>query len=179
MQKFLLIVSIIVVIVVTGVFCVNLATAIIAGTKHWFTRKDDCAEIQDPADRAICNENGCTDCDIKDEAFFYIFRIYSMFFCVMAAVAEFPRFKFFQESFKIFRYFWGRGFLHIFLGFLTISGASQNNHANEKDTQLVAQIFGYIMMGLGVMHMVFSCLCFKVYGRDAEKESSEAAYQAV
>ena len=136
---------------------VNIATGVKAATDHWFVQCRNCDRYEGN-DVAKCQANCCDSCGKKEEAFFYIYRIYSVLFSMLAILAEFPKFKFFRKSFRIFKFYWGRGFLQVFIGFITVTG---NVSPKNPDAALWAEIIGYCLMVLGLLHCFMSCLCFK------------------
>lgn len=149
-QKFLLLLKIFALLCIVAAFVMNLTTAIKAAQEKWFEAPQ------------------CKNCGAKEAAFFYIMRIYSMVFCIIIGLAEYRGFEWFHDGIKVLRYYWGRGFLQVFVGFLTVTG---DVAPDSSTTTLVASIIGYVLMGCGGLHFLLSLLCFKEYstqGRDAQ-----------
>lgn len=94
--------------------------------------------------------------DVKGGTYFYILRVYTTFFCVLAVLAEFPSVEFFHDSFKIFRYAFGRGFLYVFVGFLTVTG---NMSKGSETIGTFSAVVGYILCCIGLVNCVTGCLC--------------------
>jgi hypothetical protein len=157
-QKFLLLVAIVTVLLLLTVFAANIVAAVHRTTS-------DCDGLSGPQ-KETCQKYGCGDCNVWDATLYYIIRVYCLVFSILGVVAEFPKFKFFREAFKIFRYFWGRGFLHVFLGILTL----QSHNNNSQGENLWIDIISCVLIGCGFFHFILSCACFKQSNKGMEDD---------
>jgi uncharacterized membrane protein YgcG len=169
MQSIALFFAIVAGILISACMVANIATAVIAATDKWFVRCENCHEYSNTTEQQKCTENCCTECDKKDQAFFYIFRIYSVLFCLLAIVAEFP-FKAFRAAFRVLSWYWGRGLLQIWIGFLTVTG---NVSPKDADAAWWCSVAGYALMIMGGIHLVLTCICFKDKSSSRDDEEFE------
>lgn len=174
MQKVLLIISICAVIAALACFAANLTTTIKASTETWFVPCSKCkGRGGDKECGNSCCQDGTPQCSTKQAAFFYILRIYSMLFAVMCVMGEVTALSWYFEYLKVFRFYWGRGLLHIFVGFMTING---NVAPDDKDAATFAEILGWIIISMGGVHIILSALCFKEYSKDQREETLHGTY---
>lgn len=130
-----------------------------ATDETWFVRCEDC---KGGGGDVKC-ERCCKDCTWKDEAFFYIFRGYTLIFCIVAFAAEFKS-ELFEEYIKVCHFFVPRGFWQIFIGLSTVQA---NVLQVDDDGEKWADVIGWILVGIGILHMILGCLCFKEYSKDS------------
>ena len=158
-QQFVLIVSIIAVLCTLASLAANIATMVKASKEGWYSR---CTKEKPRSADWKC----CQDCNTKDAVFFYILRVYTSLFCIMAILAEIPGLDWYRDFFRVFSYFWGRGFLQVFVGFLTVTGNVAPDDPTAGD---FAAIIGYILIAVGFLHFILACLCFKEYSGERRK----------
>lgn len=150
-QRFLLILQYWAVLVSLAAWTINLGTAIQAGLDGWFGKNSGRAQF-----------------------FFYVLRIYAMFFACCTAAAEFPQFVRFHETIQIFRYYAGRGFFQVFVGFLTCCSLE---FGSGSFTVVMSDIVGYVMLACGLCHFVVAAMCFDEYKEGAAGVNS--SYQPI
>lgn len=167
MQRFALIVAIAAMIIVLLCLISNIVTTVRAADETWFTRCTKCKRFGGDKE---CGDKCCSNCTWKDGFFFYTLRAFSMLFCLLAMAAEVPMLTFFRKLFHIFQFAWGRGLLQIFVGFLTLTG---NLAPDNEDTANIVAGIGWIAIGLGIVHLFLSCLCFNEYSEMSEEMKEE------
>jgi len=64
--------------------------------------------------------------------------------------------------------------LQVFIGFFTIQGVVA---PDDPSTENLVDTCGYILLGVGVIHIVLSCLCFSEYN-DAKAAYKPGVYEA-
>jgi hypothetical protein len=152
-QKVSFIISLIVVLAAIACIVSNIVTASQATKKKWFSGR------------------------AKDGAMFYVNRIVTIVFCLLVIVFEFHAVERIRKNFRAFRYFWVRGFFQAYVGFLTITGSYG---PTDPDANVAVASIGWVLIIVGLLHFVLSCLCFKEYSaaKRAETEAAEMAAAA-
>jgi hypothetical protein len=157
MQKTARVFMVIAILAIIACLVFNCVSIYRAATETWFTRCSDCAN-----GNAKCGKRCCQDCTLKDEVFFYILRGYTLAFCLVAIVAEFKTGPF-EEYLLLCHFFFPRGFWQIFLGLMTVDGNVIPGDANAAQW---ADIIGYFLVGVGIVHLFFGCICFGEYSQE-------------
>jgi hypothetical protein len=171
LQKMALIISVITIIIILICLISNIVITERAASETWFVKCSDCKGRGGDTE---CGERCCTKCSRTQEFLFYTLRAFSMLFCLLGIAAEFPQLKFFRKLMAVFNYFWGRGIVQILIGFLTLTG---NLSPDDEDAANVVAALGWIAVGCGFAHFLFSCLCFKEYNQVADERRAANAVQ--
>eukprot|EP01012_Entosiphon_sulcatum_P021153 TRINITY_DN25944_c0_g1_i1.p2 TRINITY_DN25944_c0_g1~~TRINITY_DN25944_c0_g1_i1.p2 ORF type:complete len:166 (+),score=47.73 TRINITY_DN25944_c0_g1_i1:176-673(+) len=98
---------------------------------------------------------------IQNKVFFALVRTYTLVFCLIIIMAEFPNWgpmKYFFKYLLVFKSFLARGMLQIYVGVLTIE--SQITSSN-KALGAVIRVSGYVLLGIGFFHCLLSVTCIK------------------
>jgi hypothetical protein len=135
----------------------NIVLTIEATRETWFVRCRSCTRN---GGDTVCGEECCNGCGWSIKFLFYLLRAITMLFCALAVVAEFPQLACFRRSLMVFKYYCGRGAMHVFVGVLTLTG---NLAADNADAGWAFSAVGWLAVALGVMNMMLSCLCFQEY----------------
>lgn len=172
LQKLALIVSFFTCCV--GLVCLigNIFVAVRAKQETWFTNCNDC-KYKGGSGTEDCDKC-CAYCTWKDPFFFYVMRTYSMLFCLLVILAEFPIIKPLRSMMKVLKYYWGRGILQLFVGFLTLIGGIA---PDDPDAAAFIDAVGWIMIGLAALTFLMTLLCIKDYS-DLTPEEREAQGRA-
>jgi hypothetical protein len=171
LQKFALVMTIFTLCVIVVCLISNIVCTQKAADESWFVRCNDCKR-DSKSSSSKCTKC-CSKCSRKDGIIFYAMRGFSMLFCLLAIVAEFPQLTYFRMLMAVFKYYWGRGLLQIFLGFLTLTG---NLAPDDSDAASAVAALGWIAIGCGVLHLFLSCLCFKEYSEvSKDREMAKAS----
>jgi hypothetical protein len=167
MQKWALVISIISIVVT--IICIISASVCTqkAVDETWFVKCTDCKSRGGSKE---CKKTCCLNCATKDAIIFYALRGFCMLFALLSIAAEFPAFSYFRSLFGIFKYYWGRGLLQMFVGFLTLTG---NAAPDDPDAAVMVAALGWIAIGYGCVQIFFSCLCFKEYS-EVSKDMADA-----
>lgn len=138
----------------------------------WFTRCEDCKDQPVAAGNDTAGSSKgtkdctrcCEDCTIKDEIFFYIMRAYNMMFLILAMLCEF-KIKKFMDYAKICSYYFPRGFLHIFIGIMTITASLA-----DPEQGVFMDIIGYAIIAIGLIYFLLGCCCLNEYSETSRQK---------
>lgn len=167
-QKAAFIISVVVVLLAVVCLIANIVTCVKASNETWFTRCRDCKR---GGGEKTCGKHCCADCTVYDAAIFYTLRIFSMLFCILAACAEAPALEMLRKLFTVFDFFWGRGVLQIFVGFLTLTG---NLAPKNPDDAWIVSALGWLLIICGAVHLCLACCCFQEYSQMKELKNEES-----
>eukprot|EP00756_Hemistasia_phaeocysticola_P057254 Hpha_TRINITY_DN3387_c0_g2::TRINITY_DN3387_c0_g2_i1::g.172230::m.172230 len=145
-----------------------------SSTDDWFT---DCSECKNkagacpgsrgkPTGEETCVEC-CCDCSMRETATFYMRRSYSMCFAALAlaAEAELDCLSYRTDPakpplFLILKYYWARGVLMIFVGFLTVeSGEAPGGSEVDGKGITFVKGAGWTLLAVGIVNIILSLAC--------------------
>ena len=136
LQKLSFIASVIVVLSAICCLASNIATAVEADKGNWFAHSG------------------------QKKVVFFVGRSYAILFCAVVILAEFHNLDVLNTYFKAFRFFFVRGALQIFVGFMTLQGDSS---PGDSSAGAATAAVGWVLIGVGILHLLLSFACFKEY----------------
>eukprot|EP01062_Namystynia_karyoxenos_P080718 TRINITY_DN8733_c0_g1_i1.p1 TRINITY_DN8733_c0_g1~~TRINITY_DN8733_c0_g1_i1.p1 ORF type:complete len:228 (+),score=98.34 TRINITY_DN8733_c0_g1_i1:77-685(+) len=134
----------------------------------WFVKCADCKNnrVSCPGDNEGDADTDCVkcccDCTLKQQAFFYILRAYSLCFIFLSMLAEAELSWFSQRTatgrpppLLALKYYWARGMLMIFIGFLTVESSVS---PDDPTANGFADGAGWTLLGIGGLYVILSCI---------------------
>eukprot|EP01065_Artemidia_motanka_P030043 TRINITY_DN3606_c0_g1_i1.p2 TRINITY_DN3606_c0_g1~~TRINITY_DN3606_c0_g1_i1.p2 ORF type:complete len:225 (+),score=50.52 TRINITY_DN3606_c0_g1_i1:55-675(+) len=124
----------------------------------------------------------CCGCTLKQEIFFYILRFYSLCFIVLALLAEAELDWFSQRRaagqqppfFLVLKYYWARGMLMVFVGFLTLESSVAPDDPTANDFAYGA---GWTLLAIGGVYVLLSLIPGLTRSRDERTAMHQGARQ--
>jgi hypothetical protein len=181
MERTVKIVMVLAFVILFIALALNCYVIYLSTSDTWFTKCSDC---KSPVTSPPAGGNGtpaatasgggtkncvkcCKDCNLKDEVFFYIMRGYNMLFILVGLVAEL-RIPIFYDYAKVCAFYLPRGFFHIFIGLMTVTSTLP-----DPQGAIFADIVGYAVVAIGVIHFLLGLLCFGEYSEEGRNKEYE------
>lgn len=169
LQKTARIVSIIAVCALLSCMVITAIAIYRSDNETWFT---PCGECKQTGGKGPKCDRCCQDCSWKDAAFYYTFRAFTLAWCIIAIGAE-VKADMYTEYLQLCNFYFPRGLWQIFIGLSTVDAnvmpQSVPEGKRDTSTETWADVFGWVLCGVGVAHLLMGCCCFKEYSDEGRK----------